>query len=133
MGIICNVHNFVFKVEIPKHELEHNEAAIEEEDHTQFEVDMVMFNIDNLSLFFGVPWHQCLRPDSFYLRLLLTIKYYYMKDAANIAVEASASLDEDNCMENEMADKLDILMEILFKYIHEVTHINGKLSKINIF
>lgn len=76
-------------VEIPKHELEHNEAAIEEEDHTQFEVDM---------------------------------------DAANIVVEASASLDEDNCMENEMADKLDILMEILFKYICEVTHINGEHS-----
>ena len=55
MGIIFHVHNFVFKVEIPKHELEHNEAAIEEEDHTQFEVDMVMFN--NFSLFFGVPWH----------------------------------------------------------------------------
>ena len=32
---------FYSKVEIPKHELEHNEAAIEEEDHTQFEVDMV--------------------------------------------------------------------------------------------
>ena len=59
----------------------------------------------------------------------MTIKYY-IKDAANIAVESSASLDEDNCMENEMADKLDILMEILFKYIHEVTHINGKLSRI---
>jgi len=27
-----------------------------------------------------------------------------------------------------MADKLDILMEILFKYIHEVTHINGEHS-----
>ena len=32
------------KVEIPKHELEHSETAIEEEDdHTQFEVDMVRF------------------------------------------------------------------------------------------
>lgn len=54
------------------------------------------------------------------------IKYYYIKDAANIAVETPANLEENNCMENEMADKLDILMEILFKYIHEVTHINGK-------
>lgn len=54
------------------------------------------------------------------------IKYYYIKDAANTAVETPANLDENNCMENEMADKLDILMEILFKYIHEVTHINGK-------
>ena len=43
-------------------------------------------------------------------------------------MEASANQDEENCMESEMADKLDILMEILFKYIHEVTHINGKLS-----
>ena len=60
----------------------------------------------------------------------MTIKYYYIKDAANIAVEASANLDEDNCMENEMADKLDILMEILFKYIHEVTHINGKCQEL---
>jgi len=41
-------------------------------------------------------------------------------------VEASANHDEENSMENEMADKLDIVMEILFKYIHEVTHINGK-------
>lgn len=49
----------------------------------------------------------------------------HYKDAANIAVEASANHDEDNCMETEMADKLDIVMEILFKYIHEVTHING--------
>ena len=55
MAIISHVHNFVFKVEIPKHELEHNEAAIEEEDHTQFEVDMVMFNTKSFSLFFGVP------------------------------------------------------------------------------
>ena len=46
-------HNFVLKVEIPKHELEHNEAAIEEEDHTQFEVDLVMFSITStLSLGF---------------------------------------------------------------------------------
>jgi len=45
-------------------------------------------------------------------------------------VEASANHDEEICMENEMADKLDILMEILFKYIHEVTHINGKLPRI---
>lgn len=60
----------------------------------------------------------------------MTFKYYFIKDTANIVVEASASLDEDNCMENEMADKLDILMEILFKYIYEVTHINGKLSRI---
>ncbi|KAL9957553.1 hypothetical protein ACROYT_G039195 [Oculina patagonica] len=73
-------------VEIPKHELEHNEAAIEEEDdHTQFEVDL---------------------------------------DAANMAREGSK--EEENCMENEMADKLDILMEILLNYIHEVTHINGE-------
>lgn len=55
MNICFHVHNFVFKVEIPKHELEHNEAAIEEEDRTQFEVDMVMFN--NFCLIFGVPWH----------------------------------------------------------------------------
>lgn len=55
MSICFHVHNFVFKVEIPKHELEHNEAAIEEEDRTQFEVDMVMFN--NFCLIFGVPWH----------------------------------------------------------------------------
>lgn len=41
-------------------------------------------------------------------------------------MEASANHDEENPMENEMADKLDIVMEILFKYIHEVTHINGK-------
>ncbi|XP_020632916.1 RNA polymerase I-specific transcription initiation factor RRN3-like isoform X2 [Orbicella faveolata] len=83
------IHNLItIDVEIPKHELEHNEAAIEE-DHTQFEVDM---------------------------------------DEANIAVEASANHDEEICMENEMADKLDILMEILFKYIHEVTHINGEHS-----
>lgn len=46
-------------------------------------------------------------------------------------MEASANDDEENCMENEMADKLDILMEILFKYIHELTHINGKLSRIS--
>lgn len=64
------------------------------------------------------------------LRLLMTIKYSYIKDEANIAVEASANHDEEICMENEMADKLDILMEILFKYIHEVTHINGKLPRI---
>jgi len=44
------------KVEIPKHELEHNEAATEEEDHTQFEVDMVMFN------FLRVPWLYCMKP-----------------------------------------------------------------------
>ncbi|KAJ7386292.1 DNA independent RNA polymerase I transcription factor [Desmophyllum pertusum] len=75
-------------VEIPKHELEHNEATIEEEeDHTQFEVDM---------------------------------------DAANITVEATASHEEENCMKNEMADKLDILMTILFKHILEVTHMNGE-------
>ena len=66
-----------------------------------------------------------------YLRFLMTIKYYYIKDSANIAVEASANHDEENCsMENEMADKLDILMETLFKYIHGVTHINGKSSRI---
>ena len=34
----------VLKVEIPKHELEHSETVVEEEDdHTQFEVDMVGF------------------------------------------------------------------------------------------
>ena len=27
-----------------------------------------------------------------------------------------------------MADKLDILMESLFHYLHDVTHINGKNS-----
>ena len=59
MGIISRVHNnFVFKVEIPKHELELNEAATEEDDHTQFEVDMVMFNISNLSPFFMVVARQ---------------------------------------------------------------------------
>ena len=46
MGISSHVHHFVFKVEIPKHELEHNEAAIEE-DHTQFELDMVIIFITN--------------------------------------------------------------------------------------
>jgi len=45
-------------------------------------------------------------------------------------VETSANHHEENCMENEMADKLDILMEILFKYIHEVTHINGKSQEL---
>lgn len=70
MGIISHDHNFVLKVEIPKHELEHNEAATEE-DHTQFEVDMVMFN------FLMVPWLYCLKPRSFYIhvRLPMTIKY----------------------------------------------------------
>lgn len=78
-------------VEIPKHELEHSETAIEEEeeDHTQFEVDM---------------------------------------DTNNIAVEVHTAQDgkEQNCIENEMADKLDVLMEILFNYFHDITHINGE-------
>ena len=30
-------------------------------------------------------------------------------------------------MKNEMADKLDILMVHLFKYIYEITHTNGKI------
>lgn len=47
-------------------------------------------------------------------------------DATNIAVEDSGEGQEVNCMGNEMADRLDILMEILFKYIHEVTHIDGE-------
>lgn len=45
-----------------------------------------------------------------------------------MAVDGTRSNEEENCMENEMADKLDILMEILFNYIYEVTHINGKFS-----
>ena len=46
----------------------------------------------------------------------------------NISVETAAARDEEaeNHMENEMADKLDILMEILFNYIHDTTHINGE-------
>ena len=60
----------------------------------------------------------------------MTIKSYCIKDSANISVETSANHHEENCMENEMADKLDILMEILFKYIHEVTHINGKSQEL---
>jgi len=40
------------KVEIPKHELEHNEAAIEE-DHTQFEVDMVILILITSALSLG--------------------------------------------------------------------------------
>ena len=45
-----SVTNILFvlyvKVEIPKHELEHSETAVEEEEeanHTQFEVEMVKF------------------------------------------------------------------------------------------
>jgi len=42
-------------------------------------------------------------------------------------VETTAAEEEDgNHMENEMADKLDILMEILFDHIQDVTHINGE-------
>lgn len=53
----------------------------------------------------------------------------YSKDLNNIGVESTAAGDEDeeNSMENEMANKLDILMEILFKHIQDITHINGKV------
>lgn len=60
----------------------------------------------------------------------MIFKYYFIKDIVNIVVEVFVSFDEDNCMENEMVDKLDILMEILFKYIYEVIYINGKLLRI---
>jgi len=50
------------------------------------------------------------------------------KDINNIAVETTAADEEDeNHMGNEMADKLDILMEILFDHIQDVTHINGEI------
>ena len=43
-------------------------------------------------------------------------------------METTAAEEEDeNHMENEMADKLDILMEILFDHIQDVTHINGEI------
>lgn len=43
-------------------------------------------------------------------------------------MEDSGEGQEVNCMGNEMADRLDILMEILFKYIHEVTHMDGNFN-----
>ena len=51
LGSFLSYFGYFFnsKVEIPKHELEHTEAAIEEkdddEDPTQFEVDMVKLTI----------------------------------------------------------------------------------------
>lgn len=38
------------------------------------------------------------------------------------------TVTEDNSMGSEMADKLDILMESLFHYLHDVTHVNGEHS-----
>lgn len=43
-------------------------------------------------------------------------------------MEDSGEGQKVNCMGNEMADRLDILMEILFKYIHEVTHMDGNFN-----
>lgn len=45
-------------------------------------------------------------------------------------MEDSGEGQEVNCMGNEMADRLDILMEILFKYIHEVTHMDGNFNRL---
>ena len=48
----------------------------------------------------------------------------------NIAAEESnaESDKKEICMENEMADKLDVLMEILFSYFHDITHLNGEIQ-----
>lgn len=45
------------------------------------------------------------------------------------AVETTAeSVNEDeNQFESEMADKLDVLMEIIFSHICDITHLNGEL------
>ena len=53
----------------------------------------------------------------------------FSKDTNNVAVEIRTAQDgkEQNCIENEMADKLDVLMEILFDYFHDITHINGEI------
>ena len=45
-------------------------------------------------------------------------------------MEDSGEGQEVNCMGNEMADRLDILMEILFNYIHEVTHMDGNFNRL---
>ena len=48
----------------------------------------------------------------------------------NIAAEESnaESDKKEICMENEMADKLDVLVEILFSYFHDITHLNGEIQ-----
>lgn len=61
-------------------------------------------------------------------KIIINFIQLLCKDINNISVETAAARDEEgeNHMENEMADKLDILMEILFNYIHDTTHINGE-------
>lgn len=66
-----------------------------------------------------IPWKVCYTSADDY-----EILFLHCKEAA----AAAASNEEETCMDNEMADKLDILMEILFNNVHEITHINGKLN-----
>ena len=47
-----------------------------------------------------------------------------VQDTSHTAVTG----EDENSMGNEMADKLDVLMESLFNYVHDVTCINGKKS-----